>query len=320
MNDPRHETSAIKSHWAPIPIYKEIEKLRDSPICWVSILKDQDIEKLLDDLEESYIYAIKTFDEYITTQGELSLCDFYNFDEYLFPPDVYEEAKSRFWELITTSRFSVNSEPSVWLLQNVRSPNETITMRHIVALAVMACVKEAIDSLEWIEFWWSDATELFRKGRDFAWLTEHDANELDDILCFVYGYPDGTDPFPEFSNDPPESLDLCCGKIKGARDSLKQADLWSAHLATMNFSHRENHFSRIGEKFEKSEKAKAIAKKPRKVQTKNVTPELVAKRYNERAPGTKWEGLCADLAAEFAVSERTVSRRYKTAKEKNLLS
>ena len=113
---------------------------------------------------------------------------------------------------------------------------------------------------------------------------------------------------------------LLIRKINDAKESLNKANLWLSHLATLDLTKRKADLERIFEKSEKSKKAKFTAEKPRKVQTKKLTPELVASRWSSRQSKQKWDMFVADMAIEFSVSERTVSRRYAKAKKNNLVS
>jgi hypothetical protein len=50
-----------------------------------------------------------------------------------------------------------------------------------------------------------------------------------------------------------------------------------------------------------------------------LTVQMVADFFNER-PGMKMEPLISELAEQHRVSDSTVSRRLRKAREKNLLS
>ena len=289
-----------------IEIYEQIERLHNSPVCWSSVTLDQGVDGLLNDLEEAFYFSMQPWQEYRTVPGESALGDFYSWQEYMFPPDIYDQAIYRFSELITTSRFSVNSEPVLYDLEQVHPTNERITTRHVVSLAVMVCIYDALSDLDCIERWLDDDTLPFRAGKSFSWLVENDADQLDQILLFVYEKPEDREPFYK--------------RIKDAREYLKNADLWLSHLATLDLIKREDDLKSAIKKSEISKINTKSAKKPRKAETQKITLELVASRWNNRHPETKFESFIDDLSKEFNVSERTVSRRYSEAKKNNLVS
>jgi hypothetical protein len=133
-------------------ILELIDALRCSSWCQSSVRYCQSIETLLDDLEDTYRDAMETWAEFLTTKDDRLLEDFYHWHEYIFPPDIYLEARWRFSELVTTSRFSVESELGVSDLLNVNQPTEEITSRHVVSLAVLVCIQFALEELEPLEF------------------------------------------------------------------------------------------------------------------------------------------------------------------------
>ena len=133
-------------------ILELIDSLRVAPWCQLRASCSQEIEKLLDDLEGAYRFAMEPWAIYRTTPGEMAQDDFYRWHEYMFPPDVYQEARWRFNELVTTSRFSVEESPCLFDLEQVHSANDKITNRHIVSLAVLVCIRYALEELEPLEF------------------------------------------------------------------------------------------------------------------------------------------------------------------------
>lgn len=133
-------------------ILELIDAVRNAPWCQSSVCRGQNIEQLLDDLEDSYRVAMEPWAVHRTTPGELFQEDFYRWHEDMFPADVYQEACWRFNELVTTSRFSVEETPCLHDLEQVNSTNDKITHRHIVSLAVLACIRFALDDLESIKF------------------------------------------------------------------------------------------------------------------------------------------------------------------------
>ena len=133
-------------------ILELIEALRDATWCQSSACRDHNIEQFLDDIEDSYRSAMEPWVVHRTTPDELAHEDFYRWHEYMFPPDVFQEARWRFNELVTTSRFSVEETPCLHDLEQVNSANDKINQQHIVSLAAIACIRFTLEDLESIEF------------------------------------------------------------------------------------------------------------------------------------------------------------------------
>jgi len=133
-------------------ILELIDALHGAPCCQLSAYQGPKIETLLAKLEDTYRIAMEPWKEHRTTPGELLQEDFYRWHEYMFLPDVYQEAKWRFNELVTTSRFSVEDEPQIYDLEQVNSPSEEITIRHVVSLAILVCIQFSLDELESLEY------------------------------------------------------------------------------------------------------------------------------------------------------------------------
>ena len=119
-----------------------------------------------------------------------------------------------------------------------------------------------------------------------------------------------------------ENLDQ---KMEQAYGLKKQAALWLSHLATLDLSKRDAEYERETEQEERKKQPRKAAEKPRKDSTRELTAEVVAAFYNERK-GQKLETVRNELREKFkdgdkyTVSESTISRIYKKAKEKNLVS
>lgn len=284
-----------------------LHALRDSPVCWSTIapeLAGGRVEKLIDDLEDLYALALQPWDEFKSIfKHQETQREFLRRPDGVIPARIQREARNRFWELVTTSRFSVNAEPSMFELQRVNWTTSTITIRHAVSLAAMVCIKESIEALESVELWWRDDSKPYRAGKPFDWLAQHDPDQVELILATVYETHAEREGYTQ--------------KVKGAWDARNQAELWLSHLNTLNFDKTEIDFSRRVAKSEKSKQAKSAAQKPRKAAA--LTPELVA-GYFKAHPAEKWETNCNDLAETYGVSSSTVARRYEVAKKTNLVS
>ena len=283
---------------------ESIDALRNSPVCWSVFGRKHNVEGLLENIEDSYRHALAPWNEFRTVfDCAATQRDFLRWPDGTFPAEIRRDAGSRFWELVSTSRFSVNAVPSVFELQRVNWPYGQITLRHVVSLAAMVCLVEAIQALELIDSWWRDDSHVYRQGKPFDWLSEHDPKRIDMILSVMFETPEEIQPFDH--------------QIKESREALEQADAWLSHLATMDFNQKELEQTAKVARNEKSEKARAAARTPR--QAANLTAELVANYFNSR-PGEKWQSIQAELAATYSVSISTVARRYKLAREKSLLS
>lgn len=283
---------------------ESIDALRESPVCWSSFSRGHNVEELLEDLEDAYRNALKPWAEHRTVfDCQAAQHEFLRWPEGMFSARIQRDARSRYWELVTTSRFSVNATPSVFDLQRVNWPSEKITMRHIVSLAAMVCIIEAMQPLEQIEDWWREDSCPYRAGKPFDWLSKHDPKKIEMILSVMLETPKEIEPYN--------------WKVQEARETLGQANVWLSHLATMNFHQNEVEQSAKVAVAEKSEKARTAARSPRK--GVDLTPAVLAAFFNAR-PSEKWESLQAKLADIYGVSPSTVARRYAQAKKDNLLS
>lgn len=281
---------------------ESINALRNSPVCWSSFSRERNIEELLDDIEDAYRYALKPWAQHQTVfDCKAAQREFLRWPAGTFSARIQRDARSRFWELVTTSRFSVNAVPSVFDLQRVNWPGEKITIRHVVSLVAMVCIIEAIQALEQIEYWWREDSRPYRAGKPFGWLAKCDPKKMDVILSVMLETLEESEPHNQ--------------KTKDAREALEQADAWLSHLTTMNFHQEEVEQSVKVATAEKSKKARAAAKTLRK----DLPVQVVADYFNAR-PGKRWQVLQEELAELHEVSESTVARRYQKAKENNLLS
>ena len=167
----------------------------------------------------------------------------------------------------------------------------------------MVCIIEAIEALEQVECWLDEDSRGCRGGTAFRWLAQNDPEQLALMLGAMFDAPDKWEPFDQ--------------KIRDAVEARNQAETWLSHLGTLEFDRAELDHIRKVERAEKSSKARLSAQTPRKAAT--LTPEVVAIYFNERLT-QKWETVRDDLAELYKVSGRTVARRYKDAKEKNLVT
>jgi len=113
----------------------------------------QTIEELIEDLEDFYRTALQAWDEFRTvfecqdTQRHLM-----RWPEGTYPANIRRAARFHFWELVTTSRYSVREIEAAGELIAVHfDPLSPLGKRHSVSLAMMVCIKDAIEALEQIE-------------------------------------------------------------------------------------------------------------------------------------------------------------------------
>jgi len=140
---------------------ESIDALRHSQVSWPELSKEAsipEVESLLDELEGLFGRSMEPWDELKTVfECAASQREFYRWPEGMYPATIRREAQYRFQELRTTTRFSVDEVPSIAALEEVNSTSSNVTLRHVVALAVMVCVVEAIEALEQVEGTFSNA-------------------------------------------------------------------------------------------------------------------------------------------------------------------
>ena len=282
---------------------ESIDALRNSPVCWSSFSREHGICDLLEDIEDAYRYALAPWSEHKTVfDCEKKSSSFLRWPDGTFPASVQRDARRRFFELASTTRFAVDAVPSVSNLQQLNFPFGKITLLHVASLAAMVCIIEAIQSLEQIECWWREDSRPYRAGKPFDWLAEHDRETMTAILSVVLKTAKKIEPHKQ--------------QVSDSRSALDKANAWLSHLATMTSHHDEvaNQLAKVA-KTEKSKKAQTAAKTLRA----EISTQDVADYFNANAGG-KWGRLQAELAEIHGVSEATIARRYRLAKKNNLLS
>lgn len=287
--------------------------LADSPVCWPSLerlLPDREpLRTLVDDLEDLYRRAMLPWEQYRTVfEHKDTQRDFLRWPYGTFPARLRKDVMNRFWELKTTTRFSVSEVPSIYSLRRVNWPSGHVTDRHVVSLAAMVCIVQAIESLEKIRSSWIAASTIYRKGLPFGWMWDHDIERLEQILFHIL--------------DDPSERAFFVYQVADAWDERRQAEAWLAHADTLEI--QEESVERAIKATEaqtlakvagaRKAQAKEAAKKPRS----GLTPELVAD-YWKSNPGKQDTARVLDLAEIHGVTERTVWNHYKKAREKNLL-
>lgn len=289
--------------------------LADSPVCWPSLerlLPDREpLRTLVVDLEDLYGRAMLPWEQYRTVFEHKDIQrEFLRWPYGTFPARLRKDVMSRFWELKTTTRFSVSEVPSVHSLRRVNWPSGEITDRHAVSLAAMVCIVQAIESLEIIVSSWAAASSRYRKGLPFEWMATHPIHI--DWLEVILG---------QVLDDPSERA-FFVSQVADAWDERRQAEAWLAHANTLELQEESLEQAIEATKAQtlarvagaRKAQATEAARKPRS----GLTPELVAV-YWKSNPDKQDTARALDLAELHGVTERTVWNHYKKAREKNLL-
>jgi hypothetical protein len=113
----------------------------------------QTIEELIEDLEDLYRTALQVWDEFRTVfECKDAKRDLLRWPDGTYPKSIRQAARFHFWEMVTTTRFEVND---VWqvaeLIAYKFGAPYPLEKKHSISLAMMVCIKDAIESLEQIE-------------------------------------------------------------------------------------------------------------------------------------------------------------------------
>lgn len=297
-------------------VIESIFLLRDSPLCWQSVDRealDSNTEQLLDDLEELYYLAASPWEEFRTVVDcESSQREYLRWSHGTYPARIRHACMRRFWELATTSRFSVYVIPNINELQQVNYAVAPLTVRHLVSLAAMVCVKDAIVKLERIISSWTAETRIQRSGKPFKWLVKKNPSRLELILT-------------ELLSKNGDEREFYSAQVRDAWDSKKQGERWLAHLDILDVHEAELERSVNAAKVQTLTQVKSqrsdLAKKAGSAlrqSTATITVQAVADFFNTHHQ--KYETNICELAILHNVSESTVKRRYASAKNANLVS
>ncbi|APW47218.1 hypothetical protein [Rhodoferax antarcticus] len=308
-----------RKHWHRWPLERpdgadafldSLNDLGNSPLTW-GIDEHQftglEITKLIDELETAYYLAAKpwarlktVYDSPNTTREEL------RWPDGTYPSKVQRDARFRFQELVTTSRFSVNEVPSTQALKQVNTPMHPVTILHVACLAAMVCIFDGIQALETILTGWHDISEPYRGSKPFQWLVDRDWPTLRLILTKALNAPGEVDFYQD--------------QIKDAREASDQANAWLLLVENlqpvMNEINRAN--MRNDELKAKNEQARLAKKKqsnlasskPRPKARKPVSDQQVGEFFNARK-GQKHSAVLLEASIELDASESTIARRLK---------
>lgn len=296
-------------------VIDSLYRLRGSPICGLNIDKnspDSTVGCLLENLEDFYRRSLQPWEQFRTVFD----CKATQRDLLRWPCGTYSvkirgEARERFWELKTTSRFSVNEIPDIKALRDVNWPLPPITERHAASLAAMVCIIEAIESLESVLSNWKIESGHLLLGKPFEWLVSNDPAHLEDVVVSML-----------------ESADERAFYIEHTRDawgSHDQARLWLSHVDTLDVHQVEIKRAATEAKEQALKQVQTVKKKQaRKAAAasrgngRGLTAQMVADYFNAN-PGKLIKTLTVELSDLHKVHPRTVANRRTEAKAKNLM-
>lgn len=319
------------------PTVQRIYALLDSPLCWPEIFPSEDARAdwVLNALLDVYEKALSPWDEFRTVfvprdfmfvcEGAALSTDAGTGDTNTsrwpygtFPASIQASARSIYWHLKSSSRFSSTDAPSKWGLDCLGLETHRIEFRHVVGLAVAVCVSLVLDGYERALAEWELVLHRVDPSRPFAWLAMHDSQYL---AAFLSAYVAS----PLHDQDSARELETRQKLLlRNAEDWLGLLDVEDAHKARIEqtavvVGQRVAMQTRASVKGERANQARQAAAMPRKKKVAALTPQIVADYFGARL-GQKWEPVIAELAGQYEVSESTVARRYKEAREQNLLS
>ncbi|MDE2416456.1 MAG: hypothetical protein KGN32_01495 [Burkholderiales bacterium] len=297
-------------------VIDSLYRLHESPLCGIDIDKrplDSNVATLIEDLEDLYRRALLPWEKFRTVfECRLTKRDYLRWPYGTYSAEIRNEARYRFWELKTTTRFSVNEIPNIQALQRVNWPFDPITVLHVASLAAMVCIVESIEALEGVLSNWKIESRPYLSGKPFEWLALNDPEYLESAILEVL----------ESANE----REFYSDKIRDALDSKNQAELWLSQANTLDF--HDSEIEKLNKRMEleistkiKAEISAAASKSARLPRGKatSLTVQAVADHIKSH-PGEKLDAVIQDLAEKTSVSASTIYRRLAEAKKQNLLS
>lgn len=316
------------------PILDTIRELQASPLCMVGAWGrgfEQPAE-VLRELEELYERALTPWENLRTVQPPdrftLVYCgdpagfvddlpEIYSRWPYgTFPREVQREARLRFRELVTTSRFSVDAHPNKHELLGLNPIAPPLQFAHVASLAATVCIVEALEKyLEVLEEW-ARVVRGAAPGLPYTWVLRSDPGRVERVLS-------------EHLSDSREASDDLRLQTLEIRAKTDRAGGWLA-LADMDDAHQseiESATTRAAAKAatetmqevkkSKSEQARDAASKPRAGVTTQDWVQYLAQHPQKRG---SMDATMQEFADLNGVSLSTVQRRHREAKKGNLLS
>ena len=289
--------------------------LRESPLCWRAIdvePLDSNNERLIEGLEDLYRRAMQPWEQFRTVfDCSASQREFSRWPNGTYSARIRKKALMKYWELVTTSRFSVNEIPNIYPLQEVGFTDPPMTLRHDASLAMMACIIYALEHLQHVLSSWKCESRRLLQGKPFEWAVTNNPQGLESIVLQILRAPNGRRFYAE--------------QVREAWDCSRQAELWLSQINTLDFHETEikkivrDDDSQTSAKVTKeiAKRATTAARNPRG-KAKALSPQMVSDHFNANR-GVKLEPLVDELAKRYSISPRTVKRRMKEARDKKLM-
>ncbi|MBK7656951.1 MAG: hypothetical protein IPJ18_19925 [Betaproteobacteria bacterium] len=115
--------------------------LGDSPLVWLEFerYEDANVTSILEDLETVYRRALQYWEKFKTVfDAKNTMRDRLRWPYGTYPRRIQQEARFRYRELKTTSRFSVDEAPDIFELQRLSVIADPLTtLGHVASLVAM---------------------------------------------------------------------------------------------------------------------------------------------------------------------------------------
>lgn len=306
------------------PILDSIEALRGSPLCWEGLPTMDDYghtRRALDSMQALYERAMNPWEQfrkvqnpkrfmYVLGMGKPADVDLER-PALTFPVNIRREARQRYFQLQSTSRFSVECEPNKRELEGIIPPGGPITFTHLAGLVAAVCVVRAVDEFDRTLRDWAGACAA-EPGQPFMWLAQHDRDRLEGLLAAYMASPSGDQGYAR------ERGQQACMLVKSAEGWLALSDQVDHQQTELEHATVQVKAEAVGQTLatvktiRKNQALKAAAAPRRK--GKELTAKIVMD-YFKANPGKLKKVLIAELSELYKVNKRTVARRYKEVKE-----
>ena len=307
------------------PIADSIQALQDSPLCWVSIASRDlltDPTRVLPALADLYERAVQPWEQFRTVTGPINFSLVYGMSDaaqdaepapvYMrwpygtFPAKIQHEARLRYFELASTTRYSVEDVPSKRGLEEVNPPCSPLDFRHLAGLAATVCISLALEQYEETLAEWAAAVHECAPGLPFKWLVQHDPGRVELILAAYLASPANDNGWAARARE-----DEAAGLAKNAEGWLALADMEDSHQAEIE---RTTTRAKVEATALTLERVRVEKSRSASVSAKNLrtplTPKLVANHFNANQELAQKRGgqkrLVLDLVCRYKVSESTV--------------
>ena len=222
-------------------IVDAIEALKNSAVCLFGTLIGNGfkISRVLDLCLKLYERAMDPWEQFRTLHGvkrplglsgsansaSMPAAIYSRWPYGTFSKKTRREAKFRYWELRSASRFSVDEVPNKRRLEQLNPPSGQLKFQHLVGMVATVCVVQALEEFHTLLRQWSMAiVEKQASGVPLRWMELHNPNRLQSILD---AYHAGTT----------EGNAVTIEAEKRAVLHLKNAEVWLA-LSDMHDHHQ----------------------------------------------------------------------------------